>query len=81
MLLTYIQTALQTAEYKKLEDGSWFAEIPAFKGVWADGKTVEETRTELEEVLEEWLLLKIRDNDPIPEIRGVGIKIRKTVPV
>ena len=56
MLLEYIQSALQSAEYKKLEDGTWFAEIHGFRGVWANGKNVEETRTELEEVLEEWLL-------------------------
>jgi predicted RNase H-like HicB family nuclease len=81
MLLEYIQTVLQTAEYKKLDDGTWFAEIPGFQGVWANGKTVEETRSELDEVLEEWLLLKIRDNDPIPEVGGVGIKIKEVVPV
>jgi predicted RNase H-like HicB family nuclease len=81
MLLEYIQKALQLAEYKKLEDGTWFAEIPLFRGVWANGKSVEKTREELEEVIEEWLLLKIRDNDPIPEIKGVKIKIKEAAPI
>lgn len=67
MLSGYIQKALEKAEYKKLEDGAWFAEIPGFEGVWANGQTVEQCRTELLEVLEEWLILKLRDNDPIPE--------------
>ncbi|MEK7822127.1 MAG: type II toxin-antitoxin system HicB family antitoxin, partial [Planctomycetota bacterium] len=58
MLVEYIQGALEKAEYKKLDDGSWFAEIPGFEGVWANGKTVEECRKELVEVLEEWLILK-----------------------
>jgi predicted RNase H-like HicB family nuclease len=70
MLLEYCERALQRAEYKKLEDGSWYAEIPGFEGVWANGATVENCRKELREVLEEWLLLKIRDNDPIPSLNG-----------
>lgn len=35
------------AAYKTLEDGTWFAEIPKFPGVWANGKTVESCRKEL----------------------------------
>jgi len=57
MLFQYIQKALEKAEYKKLEDGSWFAEISDFKGVWANGPNVEFCRKELSEVLEEWLIL------------------------
>jgi len=32
MLTKYIQKALEKAQYKVLEDGSWFAEIPGFQG-------------------------------------------------
>ncbi len=42
MLLEYLEKALEKAEYKKLEDDSWFAQIPGFEGVWANGKTAEE---------------------------------------
>jgi len=77
MLLEYTQKALEKAEYKKLDDGTWFAEIPGFEGVWANGNTIEECRTELLEVLEEWLILKLRDNDPIPEIEGANLKMKK----
>ena len=77
MLLEYTQKALEKAQYKKLDDGTWFAEIPRFEGVWANANTVEECRTELLEVLEEWLILKLRDNDPIPEIEGVSLKIKE----
>ncbi|MGI8784448.1 MAG: type II toxin-antitoxin system HicB family antitoxin [Acidobacteriota bacterium] len=45
------------------------------KGVWANGPTVEACRRELVEVVEEWLILKLRDNDPIPPIEGIEIKI------
>lgn len=77
MLFEYINGALKSAEYKKLEDGTWFAEIPRFDGVWANSKTVEECRSELMEVLEEWLILKLRDNDPIPKVKGREIKIKE----
>ena len=69
MLTEYIQKALEEAEYKKLADGTWFAEIPCFQGVWANGKTVEECRKELIDVLEEWLILKIKDGDKLPVIK------------
>ena len=72
-----MQKALEKAEYKKLDDRTWFAEIPGFEGVWANGNTVEECRTELLEVLEEWLILKLRDSDPIPEVEGVSLKIKE----
>jgi predicted RNase H-like HicB family nuclease len=79
MLSEYIQKALEKARYKVLEDGTWFAEIPGFEGVWANATTVEECRHELMEVLEEWLVLKIRDRDSIPEIEGVGIQIKEVL--
>ena len=79
MILKYIETAIKKAEYKKLDDGSWFGEIPELKGIWANSNSVEECRNELLEVLEEWLLLKIKDNDPIPTIAGVSISFRKLV--
>ena len=56
----------EKAEYKKLDDGSWFAEIPDFLGVWANAKTLDECRSELIEILEEWLILKIKDGDHVP---------------
>ncbi|MBW2039132.1 MAG: type II toxin-antitoxin system HicB family antitoxin [Deltaproteobacteria bacterium] len=77
MLFEYLQKALGKAEYKKLDDGTWFAEIPGFEGVWANAETVEECRRELWEVLEEWVLLKLKDGDPIPALEGIEIKIEK----
>ena len=79
MLFEYIQGALEKAEYKKLDDGTWFAEIPGFEGVWANRKTVEECRKELVEVLEEWLILKLRDGDSIPTVKDIDINIKEAV--
>lgn len=81
MIGEYIQKALEETEYKKLADGTWFAEIPGFEGVWANGGTVEECRKELVEVLEEWLVLKLKDGDPIPVVKGCEISIKKVASV
>ena len=64
----YRAEVLQQAKYRSLEDGSWFADIPGFAGVWANGGTLEATRTELAEVLHEWLLLKLKDGDALPTV-------------
>jgi len=75
MILEYCQKAIEKAEYKKLEDDTWFAEIPGFTGVWANAGSIEECRRELISVLEEWLILKLRDRDTIPEVEGYRIEI------
>jgi predicted RNase H-like HicB family nuclease len=77
MIIEYCQKAIEDAQYKKLNDGTWFAEIPGFQGVWANGQTVEQCRKELITVLEEWLLLKVRDGDSIPDIDGLKVEIRE----
>jgi predicted RNase H-like HicB family nuclease len=73
MLTAYIQTAMQQAQYKILEDGSYFGEIPDFQGVWASEQTLEDCRRILQEVLEEWLLLKLRDNEEVPQLKGINL--------
>lgn len=75
MLTEYIQAALARSEYKMLDDQTWFAEIPGFEGVWANSATVESCRSELCEVLEEWLILKLHDHDPIPVVDGLDLRI------
>ena len=77
MIFEYCQKAIEKAEYKKLEDGTWFAEIPGFKGVWANSERVEECRKELITVLEEWIILKLRDSDPIPAVDGLRVEIKE----
>jgi len=77
MLFEYAQKAIEKAVYKRLDNGTWFAEIPGFPGVWANGRTVEACRKELWGVLEEWIILKLRDRESIPKIGGVTVRIRE----
>ena len=74
MLTSYIHEAMKRASYKLLEDGTHFAEIPELPGVWASGDTLETCLQELQEVLEDWLLLKLRDDDDdIPALAGISL--------
>lgn len=65
MLSEYIEKKLKTAKYKLLKDGSYFGEIPGLRGVWANARNLEDCRKELQEVLEDWLLLKVRFGEKI----------------
>ena len=73
MLTAYIGAAMARAHYKLIDDGTYFGEIPGLRGVWANAKTLEACRQELQEVLEDWLVLKLRDGDEIPRIGRVGL--------
>ena len=66
MLSEFLTKKLALARYKLLEDGSYFGEIPSVRGVWANARTLETCRRELKEVLEDWLLLKVRDHESVP---------------
>jgi predicted RNase H-like HicB family nuclease len=65
MFSDFVVKKLKTAQYKILKNGTYFGEIPSFKGVWANAGDLEDCRRELREVLEEWLLIKIRQGEKI----------------
>jgi predicted RNase H-like HicB family nuclease len=71
MLSEYISKKLKGARYKILKNGTYFGHIPSLRGVWANAKTLEGCRRELQEVLEDWLLLKISNRERVP---GFSIK-------
>jgi len=75
ILTAFTEAALHEAKYKQLEDGSFFGEIPSCPGVWSNEKTLEKCRDTLREVLEEWIVLKLRDGDQLPSIGGINLNI------
>lgn len=77
MIDRYVKAAIEEARYKQLDNNTWFAEIPGFEGVWANGENVETCRQELIEVLEEWIMLKVRSGDSLPVVHGVDINIKE----
>ena len=79
MLTEYVSAAMALARYEILpEDKTYYGEIPGFAGVYADADTLEACREQLREVLEEWLLLRVSRNLPVPEVSGISLVIRET---
>jgi predicted RNase H-like HicB family nuclease len=76
MLSRYIREAMRRARYKTLADGTFFGQIPGLRGVWANEGTEEQCREVLQEVLEEWLILKIRECGPIPRMGRISLPVK-----
>lgn len=73
MLTKYIHEAMKLARYKILEDGSYYGDIPGFRGVLANADNLEECRDELQDTLEDWILLGIRLGHNLPEVNGIRL--------
>lgn len=78
MLTQYIKAAMRHARYEiLLLDSTFYGEIPECSGVYANAATLEECREELEEVLEEWILLRVAQHLPLPVIEGNELAIKE----
>jgi len=78
MLTKYLEAVMRRAHYEILaDDGSYYGEIADCRGVYANAPTLEECRSELEEVLEDWLLFRIYKNLTLPKIDGVELTVKK----
>lgn len=67
---------MKRARYKTLADGTLFGQIPGVTGVWANECTPDRCREVLQDVLEEWLVLKIRDHDSVPRMGRVSLPLK-----
>jgi predicted RNase H-like HicB family nuclease len=75
MLTEYVEEALRRARYEMIEDEEpYYGEVEELQGVWATGKTLEECRSNLKEVIEGWILLSIKKGLPIPALGKNEIK-------
>lgn len=78
MLQEYFRAAMRKARYEILaDDGTYYGEIPGFEGVYANANTLEESRDELEEVLEEWVLFRVSRNLPLRTVDGIELRVRQ----
>jgi predicted RNase H-like HicB family nuclease len=76
MILRYIESAMRRARYEILpDDGSYYGEIQDCQGVYANAATLEECREQLQEVLEDWILLSVAKNLPLPTLDGIELKV------
>ncbi len=78
MLTQYIKASMRQAKYEIfLSDSTFYGEIPECEGVYANAATLEVCREELEEVLEEWILLRVAQHLPLPTIEGKELIIKE----
>lgn len=73
MLLEYVDEAMERGVYEKLDDGTFSGRIPSCPGVAAFGKTLAQCQRELREVLDGWLIVRLRHGDKIPPIAGIDL--------
>ena len=75
MITEYIEAALARATYEIIQDKEpYYGEIPGLRGVWASGKTLEECRQNLKEVIEGWVIVRLRKGLSVPPINGHRIE-------
>ena len=76
LIQRYAELAVKQATVKQHPDAHWFAEIPGFLGVWAKEASARESLEVLEDVLFDWLLLKIQDGDrDLPIIETIDLNV------
>jgi len=69
LITEYIEAALRRAKYEIIDDEEpYYGEVQELEGVWATGKTLEECRHNLADVIDSWLVLSLKRGLPIPPI-------------
>lgn len=76
LIARYARLAVRRAVTKQRESGKWFAEVPNFPGVWAEGDTEDQALNELEDVVCEWAVLKLESGDrDLPELEDINLNV------
>ena len=75
MIAEYVEEALRKAHYEIINDEEpYYGEVKQLSGVWANGKTLEECRKNLKDVIEGWILVSVKKGIEIPKLGHVQIK-------
>jgi predicted RNase H-like HicB family nuclease len=76
MLIEYVTAAMAKARYEFIKNGPhpYYGSIPACKGVWATGATLEACRAELQEALDGWVTMRLRRGLKLPVIAGRSVR-------
>ena len=76
LLEKYRRAAMKKTSVRQLEDETWYGAIPGFEGVWANEEALRDCLNVLDEVLLDWLLLKIECEDKdIPVVEGIDLNV------
>ncbi len=58
------------------EDGTYYGSIPEVPGVWANAVSLTVCQSELQSVLEDWLVLALRRNIQIPVLDKIDLNLK-----
>ena len=78
MLTDYIQAAVDSINWKIMDDGSFYAEIPLL-GLNTNQAHLEECQCRIREMLEEHIVISISRHNALPPIGGVELKVKESV--
>lgn len=82
MITEYIKAALDRAKFEIIKDEEpYYGEVPELQGVWATGKTLEECRSNLVEVIDGWLVVRLHSGLPIPPLGKYRVRELKRLAV
>ena len=76
MIIAYVEQALKRADYAKLEDGTFVAEVEGLRGVLGRGSSLEACRDNLAEVVEEWVLVRVSRGLAVPPLGNVTVEVK-----
>jgi predicted RNase H-like HicB family nuclease len=66
MITEYLEATMSKAKYEIINDEEpYYGEVPELEGVWATGKTLEECRKNLAEVIDGWIVVRLKKGLPI----------------
>jgi predicted RNase H-like HicB family nuclease len=82
MIIEYVGEALRRARYEKIDDAEpYYGEVPGLKGVWATGKTLEECKKRLVDVVDGWIAVRLKKGLRIPPLGRYRIEPPKELRV
>ncbi len=80
MLTEYIEAAMRKPEHEILSnDNTFYGYIPGFDGVCANADDLDGCRSEVKEVLEQWIMLGISRHLLLPIVDGIQLVVEEAV--
>ena len=75
-IISYIENLIKKADYEYDEETkSWCASIDELPGAYAQADTVEKARQQLAEVIEDYIIVSLKENQKLPNF---NIRIKKS---
>lgn len=77
MITNYVSAALRRAHYQIVDGGLFCATVPGLRGVIATAPTVEGCRTQLAEVIEAWILVRVSRGLSVPALGKTTVQVKR----